>query len=96
MTYTKIKFYIIVILKKYPRMNNKKIKKGGLKNLRKGGPGVDVTELQWAGWRPVMPPHSVDNVLAFEEGGDSVSEFFPFFLFISQHLLFYTSNDYSS
>ena len=34
-------------------MNNKKIiRKGGPKNLRKGGAGVDVTELKWAGVAP--------------------------------------------
>ena len=30
----------------------------------------------------VIPPHCVDNLLAFEEGGDSVPEIFTYFFFI--------------
>ena len=76
----------------------KKKLKRGKQILRKGLfhiiRGVDVTELKWAGWRYVIPPCCVDKHLAFEEGGDSVQEGF-FLLFISQHLLFYSSKYYS-
>ena len=78
------------------RMNNKKIKKSGPLNFKVRTQGVYVTDLKWAGWLPVIPPHCVDNLLAFEEGGDSVPEIFPFFTFISQHLPLHASNLYSS
>ena len=40
------------------RMNNKKVRKRWLQKFKErgGGQGVDVTELKWAGWCPVMPP----------------------------------------
>ena len=79
-------------------MNNKNVSKRLPKKFKNwgGGAGVDVTELQWAGWRTVIPPHCVDNLFAFEEGGDSVQNKFIYifltpsfpniFLFILQKL----------
>ena len=76
-TYTKIKFYIILISIFFLGWTIKKLRNWGAKNIRRGrgtGAGVDVTERQWAGWRPVIPQNLVDNILAFHEGGDSVPE----------------------
>ena len=73
-TYTKIKFYIIFIPFFFLWSIIKKLRNMGPKNLRKGWPIVNVTELQCAWWRLVIPPHCVDNILAFEERGDSVPE----------------------
>ena len=81
MTCTKIKFYISFFFFFFIAWIIKKLQKGGPKNLRKGGPGVDVTDLRWAGWCPVIPPHCVDNLFAFEEGWDSVQEIFIYLFF---------------
>ena len=42
MTYTKIKFHIILIKIFFPRMNNKKIKKRGLLNFKERGSKAEL------------------------------------------------------
>ena len=43
----------------------------------------DVAELEWAAWRPAIPPHCVENLFAFDEGGDTVPELLCFFNYYS-------------